>query len=104
MRPVKKYNEGGELSNKEFRQNERFQRKSEKEKKLIRDFAKGDTKKLMAALEGSEEYMKFLEKRGVAKGLGAAASLAALSQIVPAAIKLNRRQSTELGGRRNHTG
>ena len=34
MRPVKKYNEGGKLSNKEFRQNERFQRKSEKEKKV----------------------------------------------------------------------
>jgi len=104
MRSVKKYNEGGGLSNKEFRQNERFQRKSEKEKKLIRDFAKGDPKKLMAALEGSEEYMKFLERRGVAKGLGAMAGLAALSQVIPAAVKLNRRQSTELGGRRNQTG
>jgi len=103
MNPYK-YNEGGELSNREFRQDQRFQKKSDRERKLIDKFAEGDMDRLMMALEGDEEYMKFLENRKILQGLARIGGLAALTQIFPAVAKMNRYQNTELGGRRDHTG
>lgn len=84
-----RYNEGGELSNKEFRQNIRAERKDAREKRLIDKFADGDLDRLMMALEGDEEYMDFKERRQILNQLARMGGLAALTQIIPAFKEYN---------------
>ena len=90
MRPLKQYMNGGPLSNKQFRQNERAQKKDAREKKLIENFADGDLDRLMMALEGDEEYMDFKERRQILKQLARMGGLAALTKIIPAIMDHSR--------------
>jgi len=79
-----RYNNGGELSNREFRQNERAQRQAARERKLIEKFADGDLDRLKMALEGDDEYMNFIENRKILNQLARMGGLAALTQLIPA--------------------
>tara|TARA_A100001515_G_scaffold110604_2_gene91639 strand:+ start:662 stop:1000 length:339 start_codon:yes stop_codon:yes gene_type:complete len=88
----KKYDDGG-LTNRQFRQNERAQKKYARERKLIENFAEGDVDKLMTALEGGDEYMDFKERRKILKQLARMGGLAALTKIIPA-LKNHSRLAT----------
>ena len=83
MQLKRRYEDGG-LTNREFRQNERAQRKYARERKSIEKFSDGDVKKLMTALEGGDEYMDFKERRQILKQLARMGGLAALTKIIPA--------------------
>jgi len=88
-----RYNLGGELSNREFRRNERAQRQDARERRLIEKFADGDVDKLKMALEGDEEYMNFMENRKILNQLARMGGLAALTQVIPA-LKNHSRLAT----------
>ena len=84
---------------KEIRENERFQRKAEKEQRLLEKFAKkqarrtgmSQTEALLEALNNPEQFEAFKERRQILGGLAGMAGLGILGAAVPAVSRMRRR-------------
>ena len=84
---------------KEVRENERFQRKAEKEQRLLEKFAKkqsrrtgmSETEALLEALNNPEQFEAFKERRQILGGLAGMAGLGILGAAIPAVSRMRRR-------------
>ncbi len=88
---------------KEDRENERFQRRTEKERRLLEKFAgkqarrtgMSETEALLEALNDPEQFEAFKERRQILKGLAGMAGLGVLGAAIPA---VSRRRGRIPGG------
>ena len=84
---------------KEIRENERFQRKTEKEQRLLEKFVErkarrtgmSETEALLEALNNPEQFEAFKERRQILGGLAGMAGLGILGAAVPAVSRMRRR-------------
>ena len=84
---------------KEIRENERFQRKTEKEQRLLEKFVErkakrtgmSETEALLEALNNPEEFEGFKERRQILGGLAGMAGLGILGAAIPAVSRMRRR-------------
>ena len=84
---------------KEIRENERFQRKTEKEQRLLEKFVErkakrtgmSETEALLEALNNPEQFEAFKERRQILKGLAGMAGLGILGAAIPAVSRMRRR-------------
>ena len=84
---------------KQVREDERFQRKLDKEQRLLEKFAgkqarrtgMSETEALLEALNNPEQFEAFKERRQILKGLAGMAGLGVLGAAVPAVSRMRRR-------------
>ena len=87
------------LTGKEIRENERFQRKAEKEQRLLEKFAErqarrtgmSETEALLEALQDPEQFEGFKERRQILGGLAGMAGLGLLGAAIPAVSRMRKR-------------
>jgi hypothetical protein len=112
MRPIRKAQEGmgpagngdgydyePSLTNKEIRENERFQRKAEKEDRLLKKYLKKQGKKtdspeidiLLKTLQDPQAFEDFKNRRKMVGGLAGMAGLGVLGQLIPAISRMRGR-------------
>jgi hypothetical protein len=106
MRPIRKAQEGmgptegnPPLTNKQIRENERFQRRADKNNRLLMKYLKKQTRKggpegvegLLQVLQDPEGFEDFKERRKMIGGAAGMAGLGLLGQLIPAISRMRRR-------------
>lgn len=84
---------------KEVRENERFQRRSDRENRQLMKFLKkqgrrtgmSETEALLETLNNPQQFEDFQERRKMLKGLAGMAGLGILGQAIPAVSRMRRR-------------